>query len=321
MPSPFDITTASNTVTLDNNRQGIAVFTVKNNIRRHMHALARVTTQPPEALKWLTILPADATSSDPANVRDFPVDGTQQIQVKIAAPADAPPASYTLKLTVADQDNPDDNFTDSPDVMFSVREVTKPAPKPFPSWIIPVVLIGVAVIVVIILGGVALSNRQQTTPTPSVPCVAKLKVAQHVYTQPDNDPSHLLDQLQIDAQIAPIAKSADGKWWQFTLFNVDAWAETDLFTTNANLSGDCGGLPVVCLITITGDQFLSSKPNPDPNYQVINAVAGYQFRPIGKLPDGSWWQVYTQMAWIPTSVFNQTAKSSGDCSKLPTVSG
>jgi hypothetical protein len=321
MPSPFDITTASNTVALDNKREGVAVFTVKNNLRRRIRAQARVTTQPADAAKWLTILPADATSSDPANVRDFPIDATQQIQIKVAVPADAPPASYTLKLTVADESNPDDLFTDSPDVVFTVKETPKPAPTPIPSWIIPAVLIGVAVIVVIILGGVALSNRQQTTPTPSTPCVAKLKAPQRVYTQPDNDPSHLLDQLQIGAQIAPTSKSADGKWWGFTLFNVDAWADTAEFTTTADVSGNCDAIPVICLLTITADQFLSSKPNPDPNFQIIQALAGYQYRPIGRLPDNSWWQVYTQMAWVPTNMLNQTVKSSGDCSKLPIVSG
>ena len=46
MPSPFDITAASNTVTLDNNREGIAAFTVRNNTRRRLHATARLTTQP-----------------------------------------------------------------------------------------------------------------------------------------------------------------------------------------------------------------------------------------------------------------------------------
>ncbi|MEO8395005.1 MAG: CARDB domain-containing protein [Chloroflexota bacterium] len=151
MPSPFDITLATNTVALDNNRQGLVAFTIKNKLHQRIRAQLRVTVQPPIALNWLTILPGDPTSLDPANVRDFPVDNTQQIQVKVAAPADAPAGSYILKLTAADESNPDDNFTDSPDANFTIHETPKPAPALFPTWIIPAVLIGVLVIVIIIL--------------------------------------------------------------------------------------------------------------------------------------------------------------------------
>ena len=321
MPSPFDITIVSNSVTLDNKREGVAVFTVKNNLRRRIRAQARVTTNPPAAAQWLTILPPDAPSTDPANVRDFPIESTQQLQIKIAVPADGAAGSYTLRLTLADETNPDDLFTESPDVQFTVREIPKPAPTPFPSWIIPAVLIGVAVIVIIILGGVALSNRQQPTPTPSGPCLVRLKASQFVYTQPDLVSNSMLDQLQSGAQIVPSAQSADGAWFEFTLYDVDAWVQTSLFTSTADVSGNCAGLPVVCLVMITGDYYLYSKPTNDVNYQNARVTAGYQFRPIGKLPDNSWWQVYTQKLWLPTSILGTTAKSSGDCSKLPNVSG
>jgi hypothetical protein len=167
MPSPFDITTVSNTVNLDNNRQGIAVFTVKNDLRRHIHAVVRVTTQPPAADKWVTILPIEG-STDAPDTRDFPVDNTQQIQVKVAVPADGAPGSYSFKLTVADDANPDDNFSTSPDVLFTVHEAPKPAPHPFPPWIIPAVLIGVAILVLLIIGGYALSHRQPPAPTPPI---------------------------------------------------------------------------------------------------------------------------------------------------------
>lgn len=102
MPSPFDITTATNTVTLDNRREGIAVFTVRNNTRRRLRAATRVTTEPSEGSAWLTILPSDGDNPNGAHQREFPIDSTQQIQIKIAAPASATPGSYTLKLTLAD---------------------------------------------------------------------------------------------------------------------------------------------------------------------------------------------------------------------------
>src|SRR5215211_6987007 len=143
MPSPFDITTVSNTVTLDNNRAGIASFTAKNNIRRRFRAKAKltieladerqpVTTLPPDAPKWLTIVPPPAGTTDTAESRDFAIDGTQNYQINIAVPMTAAASSYKIKLTLADEANPDDNFTDSPEVLFTVREIPKPVPRPFP---------------------------------------------------------------------------------------------------------------------------------------------------------------------------------------------
>src|SRR5215216_4710464 len=118
MPSPFDITVASNTVNLDNKREGIATFTAKNTTRRRIRATAKLTVTPTDGAAWLTILPPEPTGTDTADVRDFPIDSTQQYQVKIVVPVTAPPASYTMKLTLADETNPDENFSDSPEVVF-----------------------------------------------------------------------------------------------------------------------------------------------------------------------------------------------------------
>ena len=159
MPSPFDITVATNTVNLDNNREGVATITAKNNTRRRIRGTARVTTTPAEGAAWVTILPPESGGTDSANVRDFPIDSTQQYQLKITVPMTAAPASYTLKLTLADEVNPDENFTESPDVLFTVREAPKPEPRPFPMWIIPAVVIALLVIVAIISIGVTSANN------------------------------------------------------------------------------------------------------------------------------------------------------------------
>ena len=159
MPSPFDITVVANTVTLDNKREGIASFTAKNNTRRRIRATAKVTVQPADGEKWLTILPPEsAAGTDTATMRDFPIDSTLQYQVKIAVPLEAPPASYTMKLTLADEVNPDENFTDSPEVLFTVREIPKPEPRPFPIWIIPVVVIALIAIAAIVIIGINSGN-------------------------------------------------------------------------------------------------------------------------------------------------------------------
>ncbi len=321
MPSPFDITVATNTVVLDNKREGAAAFTVKNNTRRRIHALLRVTVQPPDGLKWLTIVPAE----DGAAVRDFPIDGTQNVQVKIAAPPDAAPGTYTLRLIAADEVNPDDSFSESPDVLFTVREIPKPAPRPIPGWLIAAVIAAVALIVVIIAGGVILSNRQQATPTPTIPpsatvvtgpCLITLIGAQFVYQQPDTISNSMFDQVQAGAQLTPVGKSADDAWWKLSYYNT--WLETSLLKNTATITGNCTTLPSVCLLAITGDTDIYSKPTLSNTYG--QAHAGYQFVPTGKLADNSWWQVSNQESWIPTSVFGQKATTSGDCNSLPVVS-
>ena len=286
MPSPFDITTATNTVLLDNKREGAAAFTVRNNTRRRVRAILRVTIQPPDGAKWLTILPPD----DGSTVRDFPIDGTQNVQVKIVVPLDAAPSSYTLKLIAADEVNPDDNFSESPDVLFTVREIAKPAPRPMPGWLIPAVIAAVLVIVLIIGGGVILSNRQQPTPTPTPmpsatvvtgPCLITLTGAQFVYQQPDTISNSMFDQVQAGTQLTPVGKSADDAWWKLSYY--DTWLQTSLLTNTATITGNCNNLPPLCLLAITGDTDIYRRPTLSETY--AQAHAGYQFVPSGKLAE------------------------------------
>ncbi len=179
MASPFEITTSTNTVTLDGSRRGSAVFTVKNLTRRRVHATAQVATTPAGGEKWLTFqadsspAPAGGTpppsgttpSTNPPNVRDIPIDGSTTFQINIGVPMDAAPASYTIKLTVADEIDPDDNFTTSPDVVFTVPAVVKPAPRPFPYWIIAAIIIAVIVIVVLVVVAINGNNSANAAAT------------------------------------------------------------------------------------------------------------------------------------------------------------
>ena len=187
MPSPFDLTTSTNTVTLDNNRMGVASFTAKNNIRRRFRANAKLTiavdekqspalTLPPDALKWLTIAPPPAGSTDTAVSRDFPVDSTQVYQVNIAVPATAPAGGYKFKLTLADETNPDDNFTDSGDVLFTVPKIVEKEPTKFPIWIIPAIIIAVIVIIVIIVVAVTSKNNADADATATALAEARQTV-------------------------------------------------------------------------------------------------------------------------------------------------
>ncbi|MCC6802641.1 MAG: hypothetical protein IT319_07135 [Anaerolineae bacterium] len=167
MPSPFDITAPSNVVVLDNKREGVAVFTVKNLTRRRVRATARVVIEAPNSDSWATILPPSGVTTDNPAVRDIAIDGSTTFEVQVTVPADVAPGSYKLKLIVADEINPDDNFTESPEAQFTI-----PAPvveeRKLPPWLIPAIIIAVLVIVAIVVGVVVASNPAPTaTPTPT----------------------------------------------------------------------------------------------------------------------------------------------------------
>ncbi len=169
MPGPFTITPSSTLVTLeDDKRQGTATFTVKNDTARRIRATARliVPTGSPAA-SWLTIMqPGDAGDMPelPGTVRLFDLGETETYLIKIAAPNDAVPATHTFRLVVADETNPDDNFTESPDISVVLNKKPDPPPPPpkFPVWVIPVVLVALVLVALVII----LLTRD-TTPEPT----------------------------------------------------------------------------------------------------------------------------------------------------------
>lgn len=165
MPSPFDITAPSNVVVLDNKREGVAVFTVRNLTRRRVRATARVVIEASNSESWATFQPPDGVSTDHPEVRDIAIDGNTTFEVKLTVPADVAPGTYKMKLIVADEINPDDNFTESPEAQFTVPEPPKEERK-LPPWLIPAIIIAVLVIVAIVVGVVVASNPAPT-PTPT----------------------------------------------------------------------------------------------------------------------------------------------------------
>lgn len=167
MPSPFAITTTTNTVSLDSSRQGQASFTVSNSTRRTIRGHASIVAQPASATTWLTLL-------DEAE-RSFAGSGSQQYAVQIAIPTDAKTGEYTFQLNVADLANPDESFSEGPLVSFTIEEPTTQKKKPFPWWIVVAIIGGL-----ILVGGAIYSLTRvfqkvpavviiQPTATPGVP--------------------------------------------------------------------------------------------------------------------------------------------------------
>jgi len=131
MSSSFAITTAANSTPLDGNRKGETVFTVSNTSVRSLRGRARITPDNAAAATWFALVGGAE--------RDFTVNGTQQYTVQIAVPPAAPAGNYTLRLDMVGVDNPDEDFIQGPSVTFAVP-APLPVKKPFPWWIIAVVV-------------------------------------------------------------------------------------------------------------------------------------------------------------------------------------
>jgi hypothetical protein len=158
MPSPFAITTTTNTVSLDDKRRNEVSFTVSNNHGGPIRGRAQLGPQAPASAAWLT-LTGEAE-------QDFPTGGTEQYTVRIAVPADTPAGTYSFRLNMVGVENPDELFTQGPTVTFQVPE---PEPKkPFPWWIVIVVVGALALCCALGVGGYFVAtNLPDPTTTPS----------------------------------------------------------------------------------------------------------------------------------------------------------
>lgn len=161
MSSPFAITAATNTVSLDSQRQGQASFTVSNTETQAISGRGHVVPLSTAAGPWLTL------AGTPE--RDFARSESQQYVVQIAVPPTAPAGDYTFRLDVVDVADPDDNLSEGPTVKFTVPEpvVVK---KPFPWWIV-----AVAVAAVLVVGGGIYGLIRVLNPPP----VACLQASPH----------------------------------------------------------------------------------------------------------------------------------------------
>ncbi len=148
MSSSFAITTAANSTPLDANRKGQTVFTVSNTSVRALRGRARVVSDNPTAAAWFK-LTGEAE-------RDFTLNGTQQYAVQIAVPPTVAAGNYTVRLDMVGVDNPDEDFTPGPSVTFAVP-APLPVKKPFPWWIIAII-----VVLVLVVGFLIVKSGQDT---------------------------------------------------------------------------------------------------------------------------------------------------------------
>ena len=161
MPSVFDISALSDTVSLDDQGNGETTFTVSNHRDRARRGRAQIKVDAggPAQASWFTI-------EDPE--REFPIEGAQLVQqfaVRLKVPTDKP-VKGSFKLVVASvrlPEVPDEHFTVGPPVGFELKAVEPVGKKAFP-WSIVVV----GLVALLLIGGLVtwlLSGR-----TPASPC-------------------------------------------------------------------------------------------------------------------------------------------------------
>jgi eukaryotic-like serine/threonine-protein kinase len=136
----FEITAASDTVRLGGDAQGEMAFTVTNISGRAVRGRAKTVPQDPALKTWLSI------SGEPE--RDFPVGGTQQFSVKVAVPAGTKSGKYNFRLDAVSVQNPDEDYTQGPNVAVSVTLVQPNGGGGFRWW-----MAAVAAVVLLAIGG------------------------------------------------------------------------------------------------------------------------------------------------------------------------
>src|SRR6266511_462268 len=155
MANIFAITTASDTIKLNEQRHGEVVFTVTDTVARPLRGLAKLKALGDTKQQWLRL----AGESE----RDFAAGGTQQFTVMLDIPPGAPPGKYGFRLDVVSSINPDEDFTEGPTVTAELLPAKPPAPSK--AWVIPVALI---VLVLIVVAIVLIVTRNKKVKVPPV---------------------------------------------------------------------------------------------------------------------------------------------------------
>ncbi|HEX5081685.1 MAG TPA: hypothetical protein VFY40_06555 [Blastocatellia bacterium] len=133
----FAITAASDRVSIGGDGRGEITFTVTNSSARPLRGQLRLRPLGSTKGEWLNI--AGETE------RNFSPNATQQVIVKVAAPAGAPAGKYQFRLDAISVINPDDDFTEGPAVDLDIKATEAPKKK-FP-WLIVAAAAGALVLI------------------------------------------------------------------------------------------------------------------------------------------------------------------------------
>lgn len=173
----FDITTTSDTLSVDAGGSGRLVFTVTNTTQKPQRGSLRAKALDSAQAGWLTV-GGEAE-------RDFPAGFTHQVDLNVKVPAGTPPGKFRVRLDALSVANPDDDFTEGPAVGVTISAGAAPPPKQSLWWLW--VLIGV--LLVAIIGVVVyLAMRKPGPPGPETPASAPSQPASSAPPPPPPPP-------------------------------------------------------------------------------------------------------------------------------------
>ncbi len=151
-------------VTLEGGKGTIA-FTVTNTATRTVDGTTLVKAQAPALADWFTF--AEGAT------RTYGLGAVESVAVNVAAPVGPAAATYTFRLDAKAEDNPDEDYTEGPNVQFTVPGAVKPVPWWKKYWwigaIVLVVLIAIVIAVVVLSGDDANGSGGDTAPSADVP--------------------------------------------------------------------------------------------------------------------------------------------------------
>jgi hypothetical protein len=126
---PFEVTTPKTTVSLGADNKADVTFSVSNVSGRPIRANFVVLPDDPKTATWITVTGSPSF--------DFSNDNSlTQVPVRINGGSKTTEGSYSFKLRALSAEKPDDDYTDSPTVAFTVGHVVH---RTFPWWIAAVV--------------------------------------------------------------------------------------------------------------------------------------------------------------------------------------
>jgi hypothetical protein len=147
---PTRLLTKETTAANQRVQQGTLAVTIRNTSERPRTGRVTVETESNAKTEWFSFdgsLPTNPRELE----RDFAAKGTETVRLNLSVPVGEAPGNYAIRVRVTAEDDPDDDFTVSPNVVFDLVAPTE-APlrrEKFPWWAIAVA----AGVVLLVVGG------------------------------------------------------------------------------------------------------------------------------------------------------------------------
>lgn len=143
---PTSLTTVESGEGAQRFRQGKLQLTVRNVADRTQ--TARISVEPSDGdVAWFAIEGAAPTALQFVE-KDFDAGVTQTVAVTVKVPPDAAPKTYSFRVKVTAEADPDNDFTEGPAVSLVVPPLTvKPPARPFPWWAVAIAVLFVVIVI------------------------------------------------------------------------------------------------------------------------------------------------------------------------------